>query len=82
MFNLHLQFTNYIYITKSCNDDISAKSLTEYCKEINEQAKAKILLCVDDTKMLSNHNEIKKFLAERYDHLRGAIKESIDNLLY
>ena len=72
---------NYIYITKSCNDDISAKSLTEYCKEINDQAKRKVLLCVN-TKMLSNRNEIKEFLAQRYGHLRGAIKESIDSLLY
>ena len=50
-------------------------------KEINDQAKRKVLLCVN-TKMLSNRNEIKEFLAQRYGHLRGAIKESIDSLLY
>lgn len=73
---------NFIYITQSDNKAISSKSLEEYSKSINDNAKSALWITdYSDYTSISDDNKVKNILKSRYLFLKGDIKNRIDSLL-
>ncbi|MBR2142530.1 DUF262 domain-containing protein [Anaerovibrio sp.] len=71
---------NFVFITKSSNKKILDKPLNEYANDINDQAKealhiGKYKRAIDDAE------KIREILEERFDALKGDVKNRIDNCL-
>ncbi|KAI4440806.1 DUF262 domain-containing protein [Schaedlerella arabinosiphila] len=73
---------NFVYITKDSNKEISDDTIEEYVKEICDEAKSALYISAYTNIDLSDDGErIKKLLSNRFDALKGNIKQHIKNLL-
>lgn len=71
---------NFVYITKKANKEISDEFLKDYVQKINAEAKAKLHI-TSYTKSDIPENQVKDILKERYDFLKGDIRDRIGTLL-
>ena len=71
---------NFVYITKKANKEISDESLKDYVQKINAEAKSKLHITAY-TRADIPENQVKDILKERYDFLKGDIKDRIGTLL-
>jgi hypothetical protein len=71
---------NYIYITRSENNDISDRRINDYFQHITDEAKTS--LCLNKIKDdRYNDADIAEFLEHRFDKTKGMIKDYVDKLL-
>ena len=71
---------NYIYITRSENNDISDRRINDYFQHITDEAKTS--LCLNKIKDdRYNDDDIAEFLEHRFDKTKGMIKDYVDKLL-
>lgn len=71
---------NFVYITKKANKEISDESLKDYVQKINAEAKAKLHITAYTNSDIPQ-DQVKQILRERYDFLKGDIRERISTLL-
>ena len=71
---------NFIYITKSENNDISDRKINDYIQYITDEAKSALNLkkIKDDN---YSDNDILEFLEQRFDAAKGDIKKHVDMLI-
>lgn len=71
---------NFVYITKSANEMISAKPLESYVALITDEAKSALHIQKYNTCNISDE-DIKQILSERYTALKGEIRDKVKRLL-
>lgn len=71
---------NFVYITKKANKEISDESLKDYVQKINAEAKSKLHI-TSYTSADIPKNQVRDILRERYDFLKGDIRDRIETLL-
>lgn len=71
---------NFVYITKQSNDEILADPLDVYITKITAQAKSK--LCIQSYTLPNiDCDETRQILKQRYDALKGDVKDHVKKLL-
>ena len=71
---------NFIYITKTENNDISDRKINDYIQYITDEAKASLNLKKIKGDKYSD-NDILEFLEQRFDAAKCDIKKHVDMLI-
>ncbi len=72
--------TNFVYITKKSNDEITDASLDEYITKITDEAKAALHIQSYTSPNIDADNT-KQILRQRYSAIKGDIKNHVRQLL-
>ena len=71
---------NFVYITKKANKEISDEALKDYVQKINAEAKSKLHITAYTSADIPK-DQVRNILKERYDFLKGDIRDRIETLL-
>ena len=71
---------NFVYITKKANKEISDEALKDYVQKINAEAKSKLHITAYTSADIPK-DQVRDILKERYDFLKGDIRDRIETLL-